>query len=179
MDPTWTDIIQAIASLIAVPGAIAAFIILFKRDKGRESEIESLSTIASRLSKMQEENDRRYRASKKPHISIGFKYEYGNSQIRLDFANINSNTTISSYEIKSNNDNLEIIRYSINESQGKQTFLIVLNLKSNTVDSAVLNLNYITGEGYTFYQDIILWRDNFNFLHSQSAIVDSITSNGD
>ena len=33
MEPTWTDIAQAIAAMIAIPGAIAAFVILFKRDK--------------------------------------------------------------------------------------------------------------------------------------------------
>ena len=52
MEPTWTDIAQAIAAMIAIPGAIAAFVVLFKRDKAREVEISSLSTIAGQLTQM-------------------------------------------------------------------------------------------------------------------------------
>lgn len=49
MDPSWTDIIQAIAALIAVPGAIAAFVVLFLRDKDKEKQIQKLSILAEKI----------------------------------------------------------------------------------------------------------------------------------
>jgi hypothetical protein len=47
--PSWTDIIQAFAAMIAVPGAIAGFVVLFKRDKDKENQIKKLAEIATRF----------------------------------------------------------------------------------------------------------------------------------
>lgn len=54
MDPSWTDIIQAIAALIAVPGAIAAFVVLFLRDKDKEKQIQKLSLLAEKIESQNE-----------------------------------------------------------------------------------------------------------------------------
>lgn len=43
MKPLWTDIVVAIAAIIAVPGAIAGFIALFFRDKQKQEQINELS----------------------------------------------------------------------------------------------------------------------------------------
>lgn len=43
---TCTDWIQAIAALIAVPGAIAGFIVLFRRDKQKDAMIKELGKLA-------------------------------------------------------------------------------------------------------------------------------------
>lgn len=40
--PTWTAIVQAIAAIIAVPGAIAAFVQLFMRDQQKQEQIDEL-----------------------------------------------------------------------------------------------------------------------------------------
>lgn len=49
MDPNWTDVVQAIAAIIAVPGAIAGFIVLFRRDKGKQEQINKLSDVVGQL----------------------------------------------------------------------------------------------------------------------------------
>jgi hypothetical protein len=49
MDPSWTDIIQAIAAVIAVPGAITAFVLLFLKDKDKEKQIQKLSLLAEKI----------------------------------------------------------------------------------------------------------------------------------
>ncbi len=41
-----TDWIQAFAALIAIPGAIAGFIVLFRRDKSKQIQIDSLALLA-------------------------------------------------------------------------------------------------------------------------------------
>lgn len=46
---TVTDWIQAIAQALAVPGAIVSFIILFRKDKDKQSQIDRLTNIASKL----------------------------------------------------------------------------------------------------------------------------------
>lgn len=54
MDPSWTDIIQAIAAVIAVPGAIAAFVLLFLKDKDKENQIQKLSFLAEKIESQNE-----------------------------------------------------------------------------------------------------------------------------
>ena len=44
-----TDWIQAIAGLIAVPGAIAGFILLFRKDKEKETQINKLAGIVEKI----------------------------------------------------------------------------------------------------------------------------------
>lgn len=40
MDPNWTDITQSIAAMIAILGAIAAFVVLFIKDKRKQEQIK-------------------------------------------------------------------------------------------------------------------------------------------
>jgi hypothetical protein len=47
--PNWADILQGIGAIIGVPGAIAAFILLFKRDKNKQKQLDSLKEIASKI----------------------------------------------------------------------------------------------------------------------------------
>jgi hypothetical protein len=47
--PSITDWIQAIAGLIAVPGAIAGFILLFRKDKEKEAQINKLAGIVEKI----------------------------------------------------------------------------------------------------------------------------------
>lgn len=62
--PKWTDIVSALSSAIGVPLVLWTLYKLMTKDKERESEIESLSIIATRLTDMQIEVEKRYRASK-------------------------------------------------------------------------------------------------------------------
>ncbi len=47
--PKWTDVVIAIAAIIAVPGAIAGFILLFKKDKNKQEQIDKLVDIATKI----------------------------------------------------------------------------------------------------------------------------------
>ena len=47
----WTDVVQAIAAAVAVPGAIAAFIVLFWRDKEKSEAVRQLARQTEELAK--------------------------------------------------------------------------------------------------------------------------------
>lgn len=47
MEPSITDWITAIAAAVGVPGAIAAFFILFRKDKSKQDQIDRLADIAN------------------------------------------------------------------------------------------------------------------------------------
>lgn len=47
----WPDTVQAIAAIIAVPGAIAAFVVLFRRDKEKSEAVRQLARQTEELAK--------------------------------------------------------------------------------------------------------------------------------
>lgn len=47
MEPLPTDWIQSICAIIAVPGAIVSFVILFKRDRNKDNQLKRLTEIAN------------------------------------------------------------------------------------------------------------------------------------
>lgn len=47
--PNWADILQGIGAIIAVPGALAAFILLFKKDKHKQQQLDNLKEIAIKI----------------------------------------------------------------------------------------------------------------------------------
>ncbi|MEE6130522.1 hypothetical protein V2E39_24245, partial [Chryseobacterium arthrosphaerae] len=73
--PKWTDVVSALSSAIGVPLVLWTLYKLMIKDKDRESEIKSLKTIATKLTDMQIEAEKRYKASKKPHIGIQLDYK--------------------------------------------------------------------------------------------------------
>lgn len=172
MDPSWTDITQAIAALIAIPGAIAGFWVLFRRDRERELEIRSLSTIADNLVKMQEENEKRYRASRKPFISITIEHLQENKKIRLDFRNNNPNCTITKYKAKVHLDDFNLVTMTINQNGSEQLFSVGISYKVKPPDATVLQMDYETEEGYEFIQDITVWWDRDHYVYSPGPLID-------
>jgi hypothetical protein len=176
MEPTWTDIAQAIAAMIAIPGAIAAFIILFKRDKERESETNSLSRIAGQLTQMQLESEKRYKASKKPIIGIFISHLPAEKKIRIDFVNTNHNTTLKSYSQNTHLEDFTISTTIINQQNTTQSFWLGISYKNEPPEYVVLHMDYETEEGYTFIQDLIIWFENGKYVFSPSAIIDKANS---
>ena len=47
--PKWTDIVTAIAATIAIPGAIAGFILLFIKDNNKQKQLDRLTNIADKI----------------------------------------------------------------------------------------------------------------------------------
>ena len=47
--PNWTDILQGIGSIAAVPAAVAAFVILFLKDQHKQKQIDSLIDISKKI----------------------------------------------------------------------------------------------------------------------------------
>lgn len=68
MDTNWTEIVQAIASIIAIPGGIAGFIVLFKKDLEKQKRIEFLEKQFVQQVKLNELQERKIRLSVKPRI---------------------------------------------------------------------------------------------------------------
>lgn len=171
--PNWTDVLQAIVASIAVLATLITLYILVKKDKKRESEIKSLSTIAQQLTAMQAETEKRYKASKKPFINVKIDVLDGN-RIHLDFINSNSNTSIVNYEIE-NKSILEkevFIKNSIiSDSSGNQKFWIILENRIESIKDIKLSINYITEEGYIFIQDIVVVLLGNNYHVTPLAIV--------
>jgi len=162
MDTTlsWTDIVQAIAACIAVPGALAAFYVLIKKDKARESEIKSLSEIANQLTQMMEASENRYKSSKKPHLEIEVSHELDSIHFRLEFKNTNRQSTIKNYNCTVLED-IEVMKLGISEKAGLQSFTIHLqfNHSFNMSDLPAffsLNMEYITDDNYVFLQDVYI-----------------------
>lgn len=168
----WTDKIQAIAAIIAIPGAIAGFWVLFRRDRERESEIQSLATMAQKLTAMQEENEKRYRASRKPFISITIEHLQENKTIRLDFRNSNPNCTITKYKANAHLDGFNLVTMSINQNGSEQLFSVGISYKAEPPDATVLQMDYETEEGYEFIQDITVWWDRDHYVYSPGPLID-------
>jgi hypothetical protein len=177
--PKWTDIVSAISAAIGVPLVLFTLYKLMKKDKERESEIKSLSTIAIQLTDMQAETEKRYKSSKKPHISINLEKASEGNRIKLDFTNSNSNVTITRYNLS--NDKTDFVgknatTTTINDDRGQQSFSIILNGKDQPIEWFILRLDYMTEEGYVFIQDVTIWRENGRYLFSPSVIIDKENS---
>ncbi len=162
-----TDWIQATAALIAVPGAITAFVLLFKRDKARETEISSLVSMSEQLTKMLGVSENRYRDSKKPHIETVLEYEQNGNILRLKFKNTNPQTSVRSY--RSNVQNEQITKFGIANSGTEQHFHI--EFRNVLPKTKVLWVDYATEENLVFIQEIFIWHENGHFVHSPGPII--------
>jgi len=151
----WTDTAQAIASLIAVPGAIAAFIILFKKDKDKKEQIRKLSNIANHLSKMVDDSERRYIISKKPLISMAGSVDNTNMEINLTCLNSNPNTTINDYHPEIKDIEKPILINPVQDMDGRQRFLLNIPIEELPTNVNV-TMKYHTTEGFTYKQLITL-----------------------
>ena len=177
--PKWTDIVSAISAAIGVPLVLFTLYKLMKKDKEREAEINSLATIANQLTAMQAETEKRYKASKKPHITIQLEKAQQGNRIKLDFTNTNSNATIKGYQLT--NDKSDFIgknatTTTINDVGGQQKFSIILNGKEEPIEWLILHLDYTTEEGYVFIQDITVWFESGQYVFSPSVIIDKENS---
>lgn len=177
--PKWTDIVSAISAAVGVPLVLFTLYKLMKKDKERESEITSLSTIATQLTAMQAETEKRYKATKKPHITIQLDKAQQGNRIKLDFTNTNSNVTIKSFQITNDKSDLvskNVTSTSINDVGGQQKFSIILNGKNEPIIWMILHLDYTTEENYVFIQDVTVWLDSGKYLLSPSVIIDKENS---
>jgi hypothetical protein len=68
MCTNWTDIVQAIASIIAIPGGIAGFVVLFKKDIDKQKRLDLLEKQFVQQVKLNELQEMRLRMSVKPRI---------------------------------------------------------------------------------------------------------------
>lgn len=154
--PTWTDIIQAIGAMIAIPGALAAFVLLFRKDKARQSEIKSLSEMAKHLSQMIELSERRQKLEKKPHWKIVYSRVKMMTTFYLTFTNTNKNTSIGSFYIKPVPDEiLRLKKFDISENEGSQCFRIeVVPVDYSSFTFAEIELYYDTFDGLSYKQVI-------------------------
>ena len=131
--PDWTGVVQATAAILGTAFAIITVWKLVARDKKRESEIESLSVIASELKNMMVHNQKIFTDSKKPQIEAsihgdGFSYDRF-----LKLKNVNHQSRLTNFKI------IET------ESWGKSTFPISVN---GTTQEFSLSLKFKNGHAY-------------------------------
>jgi hypothetical protein len=178
-NPSWTDVLQAFAAAIGIPLTLFTLYKLVQRDRDRESEVKSLSTIAGQLVDMQAENEKRYKASRKPHLQIKLDVNYESKRVKIDF--INSNVQSSIIKVSLSNDKYDFLDFnatlsSVTVNNGLQNFWIILSGKTKLFEYAVLKLDYTTEEGYEFIQDIIIWLQDGQYVYSPAAIIDKQNS---
>jgi hypothetical protein len=168
----WTDIVSALSAAIGIPLVVGTLYKLMKKDKERESEIQSLSVIATKLTDIQRENEIRYKASKKPYFDINLQQGESGNRLKLDFTNLNLNATLINFDITNSIDfgNINYTKSTINNIGGKENFFIILNGKESPIEHIILHLEYNTEENYAFIQNLIIWRDQQNYNISPSPI---------
>ncbi|MCP4553409.1 MAG: hypothetical protein GY834_15515 [Bacteroidetes bacterium] len=173
-NPCWFEYLQTFSTVVAIILAFFTLLKLLKKDRKREAEIANLSVIADKLSGMQIAEERRYRNSKKPKISIRLEVLEGR-MLQIKFFNTNMNSTLLDFEIKNDeeiNERISINPSAINEEGGEQSFLIILESKEGPVNDTKLVLLYTTEEGYSFVQEVDIILKNGNYDYIPSAIID-------
>lgn len=68
--PIWTDVLQAVAAAVAIPGAIAAFWKLFEKNKELERAIFELRKIASATKDRADLDERKHLLSMRPRLKV-------------------------------------------------------------------------------------------------------------
>ncbi len=176
--PKWTDIVSAVSAAIGIPLVIVTLFKLIKRDKERESEIESLSTIANKIADIQKENVIRYKASKKPYFEYNLNRGEEGFRLKIDFTNLNLTTTLVHYDITNTIDfgDINLIKTTINNVGGRESFSIFLNGKDRWIENINLHMEYKTEEDYSFIQNITIWLDNDQYMIAPSAIINKENS---
>ncbi|CAN5131816.1 hypothetical protein BH09BAC1_BH09BAC1_15680 [soil metagenome] len=171
--PNITDWIQSIAAAISIPGAVAAFYILFKKDKEREAEVKSLVKIADQLTKMQIDSEKRYKASKRPHILIESRHLNETNIIEATFTNSNSVSTLNSFNAKiSGTSDCELSTPAISQEGHQQKFYVLIRYPTTPPKLFTLIMDYRTEEGYEFVQTIICTFKNPDYRFDGKAIMD-------
>jgi len=175
--PCWRDIIQSITALIAIPVSLFTLYKLVIKDKKRESEIKSLSTIASQLTGMQIETEKRFKSSKKPQIKFELSSDYKTNKINIKLTNMNLNSSIIGFKLT--NSKVDFTDFTatsstINTQGGEQSFFISLSGKSDRIESALLKLKYEIEEGYIFVQDLEILFDRGKYHFSPSKLTDPV-----
>ncbi len=169
--PNWTDKLQAIAAAVAILFTFITLLKLVIRDKKRESEVSSLSMIAAKLSKMQEEQLNRYRDSKKPHIKVSLNVLDAKS-IALTFSNSNKISSIIDYSVSYNKVNCNMTKYAINEQNRVSEFSIQFR-SADIIKDLTFNVEYVTEEKYVFVQEFMIWlKGNGDYRIFPAAILD-------
>ncbi len=151
----WTDVVQAIAAIIAIPGTFVSFILLIRKNKARESEIQSLSEIAGKLTRMQQDSEYRYKLSKKPIIVMRVE-RFEKNTIRLTFRNTNSATMVKHFSIKSEDPSISYTKSLINYHNGEQFFSADVNVGQMIFEKMTLGVEYVTEDNYEFFQYLFL-----------------------
>jgi hypothetical protein len=153
--PNWAETLQALSALIGIPLTIYTLYKLVKRDKDREAEIANLASIAKQLNNMLDGNHNRYKASKRPYITIESNALRHPDKLILTFINSNHNSSLIGYSLnESELTDVDIMTTVINSNGPKQTFQIDISFKARFSNYLGLQVDYKTEEGFIFIQDI-------------------------
>lgn len=170
--PNWAEVLQAASAVIGIPLTIYTLYKLVKRDKDREAEIANLASIANQLSSMMNGNHNRYKASKRPYITINPNSLGYPNKLILDFINSNQNSSLINVLTNDNElPDVEIMKNVINSNGPTQLFRVEIHFKSTFNNFLGLELNYKTEEGFIFIQDVTIIKQQTYFEVVPSPIV--------
>lgn len=89
---------------------------------------------------------------------------------------MNLNTSITNFELTNGSSpNINVEYIAINNLNGQQKFSLIIYGKESEI-LGLYYMNYTTEEGYTFIQDILIWKDNNEFVFSPKVIIDKENS---
>lgn len=163
-----------IGGVIAASVALITLWKLVKKDKKREAEIASLTTIAEQLTNMQKESEKRYKNTKKPLIDIEINHLKNNS-VTIKFTNSNIHSTIIGFEIPNKPllGFFSMTKTTINQTGNSQFFSVFLSYRDIAPDFFTLPIEYITEEGYKFFQEVSFQLEKSQYLQIPSVIINS------
>ncbi|QQU04241.1 hypothetical protein [Myroides odoratus] len=184
-NPSWTDMLQGIAAVISIPGAIIAFILLFKKDKDKQKQINSLVSASESLITMvtnqQNEiselkniaeylkeislNDRnKVELLMLPIIDmyitsgeLGYKY-------KIIIYNTNTNSNMKSFSVDNANCGVGVMKENLALNNGKYIFGYSFNpLKEDNIPLYYeFKITYITNHGIKYYQFLKVFSENYD-----------------
>lgn len=166
--PNWTDVAQTVIGTLGIAATVITLWKLMKRDKERESEIASLSSIASQLKDMMALNESRYMDSKMPHLEIDCRFDNNLKSYILFFKNLNLNSRITSYNKNDSRGFKTYMATKVHEKSGSQVFSFTIETPDQ--EQFFMNMSYTIDEKFHFGQNLQIHMANEKFTVSPSVI---------
>lgn len=169
--PMITDWLQGIGTILGVPAAIAAFIMLFVRDKLKQKQIDKLIIVADELKKqtnelsLQTQHMAEYNQILKDILNYQIKYQEGNIENQTEIVELKKKELKSRYK--------PIFKWDGGQSSAK---LISIKVKNVGEVAKILELKEI-GEGklkFVTQRGVEVPKNNYFQLEAEYLGPDSV-----
>jgi hypothetical protein len=166
--PNWTEFAQVIIGSVGMVAAIIGAVKLIKRDKDRESEVTSLSSIAGRLTDLISLNERAYLESKIPRLTVECQIDDMTNGYFIYITNKNINGRITNYSCKDRRDYTTVLSALVSEMSGEQKFSF--NITTNKEKDFTIDMTYTVDKKYIYAQEIFVFEYKDKFVTAPRPI---------